>query len=86
MLGSELSRTRRAQKENDGKKKGGLVLFFPRQLVARALLSERLEQATNVLIECGVYSRELFMGSFAPIWGTYLRAAFNQVNLVVSFF
>ena len=82
MRGSELNRTRRAQKENEG----GLVLFFPRQLFARALLSERLEQATNVLTECGVYSRELFIGSFAPICGTYLTAAFNQVNLVLSFF
>ena len=82
MRGSELNRTRRAQKENEG----GLVLFFPRQLFARALLSERLEQATNVLIEGGVYSRELFIGSFAPICGTYLTAAFNQVNLVLSFF
>ena len=82
MRGNELNRTRRAQKENEG----GLVLFFPRQLFARALLSERLEQATNVLIECGVYSRELYIGSFAPICGTYLTAAFNQVNLVLSFF
>ena len=82
MRGSELNRTRRAQKENEG----GLVLFFPSQLFSRALLSERLEQATNVLIECGVYSRELFIGSFAPICGTYLTAAFNQVNLVLSFF
>ena len=82
MRGSELNRTRRAQKENEG----GLVLFFPRQLFARVLLSERLEQATNVLTECGVYSRELFIGSFAPICSTYLTAAFNQVNLALSFF
>ena len=53
---------------------------------ARALLSERLEKATNVLIECGVYSRELFIGSFTPICRTYLRAVYNQVNLVLSFF
>lgn len=38
MVGSELNRTQRAQKENKG--------FIPRQFFARVLPSERLKQAS----------------------------------------
>ena len=38
MVGSELNRTQRAQKENKG--------FFPRKCFARVLPSERLKQAS----------------------------------------